>query len=235
MCLFPGRRHTYLLQGSFGLEALGQDLPEPQRSICNSQFRSLNIISQMCSDSRYPSSNGHELLDTVLSHTDDDHDALLRLVHANVEAHSVDPEAHVALAGQISLTQCPAFILSAGFESRDRRAADRLLAPGPNNASNASCMAPVDIPFSDSQGNTYSTLRARLRLPKIRRQKGRGELDPCAAAISDLGRSHRHRSYTCQPFSVRASSRCEPRACALPRPCIRRTGLAWQTALYPLA
>jgi len=84
--------------------------------------------------------------------------ALLGLVHADVEAHFVDPEAHVALAGQISLTQCLAFILPAGFESRDRRAADRPLASGPNDVSIASCMAPVDIPFRHSQGNTSSTL-----------------------------------------------------------------------------
>jgi hypothetical protein len=46
--------------------------------------------------------------------------ALLGLVHEDVEAHFVDPEAHVAFAGQITLTQCPAFILPAGFEARDR-------------------------------------------------------------------------------------------------------------------
>ena len=160
-------------------------------------FRSLNVISQLCSDSLHPSSMATNSLALSLA----TQMALLVLVHADVEAHSVDPEAHVAFAGQITLTQCPAFILPAGFEARDRRAADRPLASGPNNASSASCMAPVDISFSHSQGNTSSTLRARLRSPKTRRQKGRGELDPCAAAISDLGRSHRHRPYTCQRFS----------------------------------
>ncbi len=90
--------------------------------------------------------------------------ALLGLVHADVEAHSVDPEAHVALAGQNSLTQCLAFIFPAGFESRDRRAADRPLASGPNDVSIASCMAPVDIPFRHSQGNTSSNT---LGVPKV--------------------------------------------------------------------